>query len=225
VAYQVALLNFEGPLDLLLQLVERSDLPASELSLAELTEQYLSYSSALTTLDAAQAAGFTALASKLLYLKSSALLPEPDELAEEVIELQQQLAAYGRYREAAGLLAAALADDGRSWNRQAATRPQQPAQSPNLTPPALRQALTEALARASASARHSVPVPAISLADMTPRLAQAGGGTPSLQSFFEQLESRIEVIVAFLAALELWRTERLRLVQDGQFKVIRVAYA
>ncbi len=224
--YQVALLNFEGPLDLLLQLVERSDLPASELSLADLTDQYLTYSGALKTLDPGEAVGFTGLASRLLYLKSLALLPAPDEPVEEVIELEAQLAAYRHYRQAATTLATALMEGGRSWGRAVAAQPQQPAPARNLTPAALYEALTAAHAKLATPARHTVGAPTVSLTEMTRRLEVAGGKqAATLQDFFERLESRVEVVVAFLAALELWRMGRLRLTQDGQFTLIHVAYA
>ena len=224
--YQVALLNFEGPLDLLLQLVERADLPASELSLTDLTEQYLRYSGALAALDPVEAVGFTGLASKLLYLKSLALLPVAEEPAEEVAELQAQLAAYKHYRSAATTLAAALAGGRRSWGRAVAAQPRQSAPPPNAAPAALLQALVAVQAKAATPNHHRVARPTISLAEMTGRLQQAAaGGAATLQGFFEHLEDRVEVVVAFLAALELWRSGALQLAQDGQFKVIRLADA
>jgi segregation and condensation protein A len=231
-AYQVALLNFEGPLDLLLQLVERARLSASELSLATLTEQYLEHMTALASIDADETSRFADLAARLLYIKSRALLPTADQDEEdtEVAELREQLETYGAYRDAAAVLAQLLARNQRGWSRTQRSQPTAgPAMPPNLSLQALQRAFASAVAK-TPPPTPGLPPATVTLEEMTERLLQRSsrrqdGAAATLQAFFAQLPSRAEITVAFLAALELWRRGQLRLTQAGQFSIIQIDYA
>lgn len=222
-AYQVALLNFEGPLDLLLQLVEQARLSPATVSLGELTEQYLEHLTA-AKLDPGEASGFSAVAAKLLYIKSVGLIPNTDtsEAEEAAEELQQQIEAYGHYREAAAFLAQLWQAPERSWGRP---RTQCSAGSPNLPPNVTLSALQKAFATATAShqATHTVAPEVISIKEMMLQLATEAPS--SLNDFFGRLGSRLEIVVAFLAALELWRAGRLQLTQTQQFSIIGIDHA
>jgi len=220
-SYQVNVLDFEGPLDLLLQLVEQARLSASDVSLAAVTEQYIGHINQLPQLDAAETSRFSVVAAKLLYIKSAGLLPDGEDL-EETAELEQQLAAYGSYRQAAAVLSELLRTPRQSWSRPSTLTDLSRIGTPGLTTDQLRKALQEALDRQTPPV-HAAPRPTISLQTMIKRL-QAASGT-SLQAFFGQLESRQEIVVAFLAALELWRRGQLQLIQKQQFSIIQVDYA
>src|SRR4030043_2479111 len=106
--YTIATPVYEGPLDLLLQLIERAELDITKLSLAKITDQYLEYIHQLTDLEADDVSAFLVIAAKLLQIKSEALLPRPPEREpgeEDLGEaLAKQLIAYKRYREIAALL-------------------------------------------------------------------------------------------------------------------------
>src|SRR5512143_3493905 len=75
--YKIAIPVYEGPLDLLLQLIERAELDITRVSLALVTDQYLQYIHQLTDLEADDVSAFLVVAAKLLQIKSEALLPRP----------------------------------------------------------------------------------------------------------------------------------------------------
>jgi segregation and condensation protein A len=111
--YQVRLpgFDFEGPLDLLLQLIERNELPITEISLANIAEEYTAYIDQLTEINPAELSEFLVISAKLLLIKSAALLPapptrlgEPEESTTDAQELIAQLREYKRIKEAARFL-------------------------------------------------------------------------------------------------------------------------
>ncbi|MEX0785071.1 MAG: segregation/condensation protein A, partial [Dehalococcoidia bacterium] len=107
-AFQFQLPVFEGPLDLLLYLIEREELEITAVSLVQVTDQYLSYLRSGDQIDATALAEFIAIGARLLYLKSRALLPPPqpdeDPLEELGDDLVQRLREYRRFKEAAASL-------------------------------------------------------------------------------------------------------------------------
>ena len=99
--------NFEGPLDLLLSLIEQRQLDITQIALAEVTEQFLQYLKTLEAIDPTVLADYLAIAAKLLVIKSKAILPslelEPEE--EEVFgDLESRLLLYKQFKEAAKFL-------------------------------------------------------------------------------------------------------------------------
>jgi segregation and condensation protein A len=104
-SYQVATAVYHGPLDLLLQLIERAELDVTELSLAQVTEQYLNYLENLIDLSADEVSSFLVIAAKLIQIKSEMLLPRPPirELGEEDPgeALTRQLLLYRKYKRVA----------------------------------------------------------------------------------------------------------------------------
>ena len=105
-SYTVQLPVFEGPLDLLLQLIEHEELDVTKISLAQVTDQFLAYIKILESLNIADIAEFLVVAARLILIKSEALLPRPVERqpgeADPADELARQLIAYKRYKEIAG---------------------------------------------------------------------------------------------------------------------------
>src|SRR3989304_10167138 len=89
-AFQIRLPVFEGPLDLLLYLIERDQLDITAVSLVQVTDQYLSYLRSGEQIDADALADFIVIGARLIYLKSRALLPQP-QADEEVEELGEDL--------------------------------------------------------------------------------------------------------------------------------------
>jgi segregation and condensation protein A len=108
-AYQVATPVYEGPLDLLLNLIERAELDITKLSLAQVTDQYLAYLEKLSQRSAEQVSAFLVIAARLIQIKSEVLLPRPPPLApgeEDLGEaLARQLIAYKRIKLVANNLA------------------------------------------------------------------------------------------------------------------------
>ena len=107
--YQIDTPVYQGPLDLLLQLIESAELDITYLALAQVTEQYLQHLEALQDLPADEMSAFLVIAAKLIQIKSEALLPQQSSSADEEedlgSELARQLIAYKRYKEIADLLA------------------------------------------------------------------------------------------------------------------------
>ncbi len=117
--FRVDLDIFRGPLDLLLYLVRKHELAASELPLAMITEQYLDHLSVLEQLDINEVGDFLEVASWLIEIKSRMLLPDMDAPVEESEDLEEpgfrlveQLLQYKQYRDAASI----LEERGRSWS-------------------------------------------------------------------------------------------------------------
>jgi segregation and condensation protein A len=108
--YRVHLDVFEGPLDLLLQLIEREELDVSRVSLARVADQYLAYLATLERLQVDDLSDFIVVAARLLLIKSQSLLPRPPiavqlEEKDPAGELIRQLRVYKQYKEAAQRLA------------------------------------------------------------------------------------------------------------------------
>ena len=107
-SYSVETPIFEGPLDLLLQLIERAELDITRLSLAQVTDQYLAHLKHIQDREAEEVSTFLVIASRLLQIKSEMLLPKPPSLDEGEEEtgndLAHQLLVYKRYKEVASHL-------------------------------------------------------------------------------------------------------------------------
>ena len=104
--YKVQTPDYEGPLDLLLSLIERSELNITSISLASVTDQYLSYLHGLEQMKPDEISAFLVIAAKLVQIKSEALLPRPPEREpgeeDPGVSLIEQLILYKRYKEVAG---------------------------------------------------------------------------------------------------------------------------
>ena len=95
--YKVSLENFEGPLDLLLQLIEKEELDITQISLAKVTDTFLSYLEKIEEIKPDELADFLVVAAKLLLIKSSLLLPTMISSEEEVTDLVDQLKIYREF--------------------------------------------------------------------------------------------------------------------------------
>ena len=104
--YSIKIDNFEGPLDLLIYLIEKNKMDIYDIHLAEITDQYIEYLNAMEKLNLEIASEFLVMASSLLYLKSKRLLPKEEEDAEELTEeeLIRRIIEYKKYKEISGKL-------------------------------------------------------------------------------------------------------------------------
>jgi segregation and condensation protein A len=107
--YRINIDEYEGPLDLLLELIQKSQLDITKLALAQVTDQYLAYLHNIKEQDAAQVSAFLVIAARLLLIKSEALLPRPIVRGPDEIDpgeaLAQQLLVYRAFKKAAEWLA------------------------------------------------------------------------------------------------------------------------
>lgn len=227
--------SFEGPLAALLHLIEKDDLDITTISLVEVADQYLAMLHEAGHVDAAALAEFVSIGSKLIYLKSRALLPRPesaDELDDEVaIDLTQALAEYRRFRQVAGLLREREAQGLRAYPRQGPA-PELPMQDglDDVTADALLAIFQQALTRVP----KEVPTPIrvlerdpVTLRDKIDALRTElrRSGSISFRRMIERCTTRVEIVVQFLAVLELIKSHEIAVRQDALFSDIEIVAA
>jgi segregation and condensation protein A len=241
-AFVLQLPVFEGPLDLLLHLLDQQQLDITEVSLLAVTEQYLAHLRAAERLNIDALAEFVSVGARLLLLKSRALLPrDPDAPAAAADEesdpaaLVAALVEYRRYKQAAEHLRTLDAGHHRSYRRVAA-----PPELPlplgltGVTAGALaelvRQALERVPAEPAAARPGVVPRERVRLADRVAALAERveREGRVSFRSLVAGAATRVAVIVEFLAVLELIKARFLEARQAaafGDIELLRLAEA
>jgi len=233
--YRVKLDVFEGPLDLLLHLIKKDEMEIADIPIAKITEQYLGYLGVMRELNLDIAGEFLVMAATLTLIKSRMLLPPADddevEEPDPRAELVQQLLEYQRYREAA----LALGERPLLY-RDVFVR--EPLDEPEVTeasaPPRLKvtvwellESFRDVLKRLRPDAVHEVLTERFSLRDRARLLLGALGVARCLDfdSLFEEEATRIEVIVTFLALLELMKIGAVRATQGEHFGRIVIELA
>lgn len=240
-AYAVSLPAFEGPLDLLLHLIENQELDISAISLMTVTDQYLRTLGQLEEIEPGALADFLVVASRLLYIKSFSLLPKPRPAGEEEDEeasgeaLVRQLLEYRRFKELAAHLRGREEQGLRVYVRTA-PRPtvERRLDLSNLDIERLHAALRRVLQRLPAEP----PMPRVKTYPITvaeqvenvraairERIAARGSAAGAID-FVELLgeqQTRLGVIVTFLAVLELVKQGELELFQATTFGAILLA--
>ena len=226
--YQLRLPAYEGPLDVLLRLIEKSQLAIEDVSLVAVTDQFLAFVASMEAAPPAVVAEFAAVGARLTVLKSRALLPRPvaDPEEPEHSDLTHQLREYKRIRDLAMYLGE-LHGEGRpaiGAARGAIMRPQQVRHMRLLPhePPALVRALRRRISTLARPPQVIVQRRAISLRDLVGRLA--GLVSPhkwiTFREYTHDLRTRTEVATAFLAVLVLVRRGQVNAAQDALFAEI-----
>ncbi|HVM97751.1 MAG TPA: segregation/condensation protein A [Candidatus Acidoferrales bacterium] len=236
--YRVKLEVFEGPLDLLLHLIKKSEVEIADIPIATITEQYLGYLDMLRDLNLDVAGEFLVMAATLTLIKSRMLLPpSEEEEAEEPdprAELVQQLLEYQRFREAA------LALSERPFlNRDVYVREPLERDAEELGPATdepvrlkvsvweLMEAFRAVLQRAKPEAVHEVVIDRISLRDRAQSMLAilAVQRRAEFTSLFPPDATRVEVLATFLALLELMKMGVLQATQDERWGPILIEVA
>lgn len=229
--YEVRLPAFQGPVALLLSLIESERLEITAISLAAVADQYLAHLQALEERNPGELADFVAIAARLLVLKSRALLPaapvadDEEDVAGSLIERLQE---YRRFRDAARWLGTRLATGLSSYAREP---DQAPLPTTILRPQSARRLLL-AIRRLLPAAGDdggldSLGAPLISLASKVKLILRRilERGEVVLGDLIGLAHSRSEVVATFLAALELVRRGRVSARQDGLFGPITLVKA
>ncbi|NDI16686.1 MAG: chromosome segregation protein ScpA [Verrucomicrobia bacterium] len=235
-ALRVELSAFTGPLDLLLHLIKEQEMDIYDIRLEKLTEQYLSRLDKMREENLSVAGEFLVMAATLVYLKSRSLLPVQDRLPEDVEdedpkwELIRQLIEYRKFKEAAGQLGDREALHSRIFGRT----PERVVAPAALQGPGqvsmfdlvwafqkiLRNVEDRARAGRFQDEEFTVGQKIEFLLDrMTP------GGEVIFEDLFRTASSRGEVVVTFLALLELIRLQQLAAWQEGPLMPIRIRRA
>ncbi|MBI3242834.1 MAG: segregation/condensation protein A [Chloroflexi bacterium] len=224
--FPVDLPVYQGPLDLLLQLIEREELDITKVALAQVTDQYLAHVRALEQQSLEGIADFLVIAARLVLIKSEAILPRPPERApgeeDPGDELARQLMAYKKYKEIASALHQREVDGLRTYLRLAA--PPKVEGKLDLSNVSVDD-LWKAVARALALMPDAPPVssvvvpPRITIRDKIRRvqLALRAGGNARFFDLLAEAKSRVEVMVTFLAILELVKQRRVTALQEKLF--------
>ncbi|HUS79822.1 MAG TPA: segregation/condensation protein A [Armatimonadota bacterium] len=219
---------FEGPLDLLIHLVRREEVEASEVSIVRITEQFLGYLRTMRQISIDVAVDFVVMAATLLLLKSRSLLPreeEPEEdeeaLEDPAVELARRLAEYRTFKEAAEILHSA-----QQARKQIYLRPlaEDDALGAGVVPLEdvsvfdMVAAMQEILARARELPPHTIQRERISIAERIEQIAEQLRAAGVERTWFDELcplgSSRVFIVVTFLAVLELIRRRQLRVRQE-----------
>ncbi|HEV3148007.1 MAG TPA: segregation/condensation protein A [Chthoniobacterales bacterium] len=235
--YKVKLEIFEGPLDLLLYLIKRDEIDIYEISIERITRQYLEYLQAFEELNIDLAGEFVAMAANLIYLKSRSLLPvdqqPPEEDAEEDDprwELIRQLIEYKKFKEAAAQLHLRELEQERIFAREEGSSPPTEGQL-RLGEVGIFQlinAFQNVIKRVEARQDlQEIPGERFSVSEKIDTILQrveAGGRIP-FSDLFGAIVSRLEVVVTFIALLELIRLKQVRAIQKNIFDEIEIASA
>jgi segregation and condensation protein A len=210
---QLDLPVFQGPLELLLHLIERDDLDITAVSLVAVTDQYLKAIRTGERFHPGMLAEFVAIGAKLIYLKSRALLPRPAALVEEILdedavgrELVDMLVEYRRFAKIADLLQERQESGFRVYTRLAPApeRPEGPGLD-GVTMEAMRKLMLTVLSRTPAEPRVLVPRDRATLAERLGilRARLKAFGRFSFRQAIEECTTRLEIVLSFLAILEL----------------------
>jgi len=225
---------FEGPLDLLLHLIREQKLDLLDLPMADVTRQYMDYLMLMEELNLEIAAEFVAMAAHLIQIKSRLLLPrgvDEDGLEEDPREeLVQKLIDYQQVKEAAGELTRRQS----AWKDTVYVKGLDLSEHARTEDEPIRCTLFDLLAAYREALKQLLPPPPVEVRTPPVTLEQRiaavlaalgdGGWTP-FHGLMAGLRTREDLVLTFLALLELVRTGRINLVQPEPFGEIRVQAA
>jgi segregation and condensation protein A len=224
----VSLDNFEGPLDLLLHLIKKNDLQISDIPIAQITQEYLSYLDLMKDLNLEMAGEFLVMASTLMVIKAQMLLPAPDLTNEETgpdprAELVNKLMEYQRFKEAAGVLSAYKEKAKDIYYRS--VPPQFEQEDFTLRASvfdlltAFKRVLDQAPREVGQIIREEMTIE-IKIREILDLLQIQS--SMAFEELFASSHRRIDLIVTFLAILELIRMKQIVAMQPDIFGEIRI---
>jgi segregation and condensation protein A len=233
-APRILLPVFEGPLDLLLFLIRREKIDIHDIPIAPITRQYMEYLDLMRELNLDVAGDFMVMAATLIHIKSKMLVPvEPTEAqGEEELEdpreaLVRRLLELERYKEAAGVLHEQAQIRAATWTRPDSVVPSFDDAGEEMLDAGLFDlvaAFRDLLERRKALLEHEIAPTGKSIEQrMDEILAELQEGeSRDFSALFEGQASRADMIVTFLAVLELVRLKRIKVYQRALFGPIRV---
>jgi segregation and condensation protein A len=229
--YVIQLPVYEGPLDLLLDLIKRAELDITKVALAQVTDQYLAYLAHASQHDLADLSSFLIIAAQLLQIKSEALLPRPPQREADEEDpgeaLAMQLIAYKKYKQVANLLSE-REKTGLRTHLRISTSPQKKTilDMDGYQLEDLFQAYLEALSTVPQTAPLDTVVtpPRINIRDrikvIVDELRKKGQTTFGV--LLKSAKSRLEIVISFLAVLELVKQRQVHVQQIEGFGEIDI---
>jgi segregation and condensation protein A len=215
---------FAGPLDLLLYLIKQEQANIFDIPVARITDEYLKYVRLMKSLDIAVAADFLVMAATLIEIKSKMLLPrDPFAAPEEEFEdprqeLVDRLLEYEKYKSAAQMLYERTTIEQAVFPRGRIESDENNAEV-DASVFDILSVFQKILARHRDEVQMEIQREEISLADMIKTLKKRifDELELSVTAFFEEMHSKRELVTAFIAVLEIVRTEGIRLIQKKTF--------
>lgn len=232
-AYTVRLEMFEGPLDLLLHLIQKNEVDIFNIPIALITQQYLETLNVMKVLNLDIAGEYLLMASTLLHIKSKLLLPSPaEEEAEEGedprAELVRRLLEYQKYKEAAAELERRPMLDRDVFVRLMVAGEEESKSEERIEANLfeLLDLFRQVLERAKPETVHEVVLDRISVEEKVQEilsLLERENRSIGFHRLFPEQVSRRVIIVTFLAILELVKMKRIRIFQGAPFETIRIS--
>ena len=232
--YRVSLSQFEGPLDLLLHLIDKAEINIEDIFVSEITAQYLAYMDDLSELDMDRASSFLTVAAQLLLIKSRSLLPRPpaeDNEEEDPKEaLLRQLREYKAFKEVSETLHERLEEAGKAFTRlpEDIALPPQKFELENASVDFLYQAFLDILNRDSQieekkDRTQNVRPDTFTVRERVVHLrATLKNGRVRFADLFTDMSSRMEKIVTFMALLEMLARGEVHITQGATFAPIYI---
>ena len=227
--YKINIPMYEGPLDLLLDLIKKQEMNIHDIQIAKITSQYLEYLHKLEELNVDVSADFIYMAATLIYIKSKMLLP-PDPLgspeeqaADPRAELVQRLVEHEKFKNAAQLLYQKQQIEENVWSKPDKSLYHDEGTEGELVVSLvdLVRVFQTVLERRKEVSRielqHEQFTVAQMMAQLRAQILASEGNTVNLIRFFEACPSRHAMIVAFLAVLEMVKLQAIAMAQEKQF--------
>lgn len=230
--YNIKLEQFEGPLDLLLQLTQQEKLDITRVSLAKITDQYLEYIAQAKNITLAHLADFLTVASRLILIKSKALLPMLEftqEEEEEIKDLEYQLAEYKKFKDVAVKMAELFDSLDNSFSRDGFVGLPTLFYPPkNITSGDLLKSFSKMLGEIPVQEKleQEMIENVLTLEDKILHLQETL--RQKVETSFSQLVSnakdKVEIVVSFLAMLELVKQRIIHVEQGELFSEINLKH-
>jgi segregation and condensation protein A len=229
--YKITIPMYEGPLDLLLDLIRKQEMNIHDIPIAKITSQYLEYLHKLEELNVDVSADFIYMAATLIYIKSKMLLP-PDPLAgpedqlDPRAELVHRLVEHEKYKNAAQLLYQKQQIEENVWSKPDKSLYQDEGTEGELVVSLMdlikvfQQVLERKREVSRIELQHEQFTVAQMVAQIRAQILASETNTVNLIQFFEACASRHAMIVAFLAVLEMVRMQAIAMAQEKQFGAI-----
>ena len=227
--YKINIPLYEGPLDLLLDLIKKQEMSIHDIQIAKITSQYLDYLHKLEVLNVDVSADFIYMAATLIYIKSKMLLP-PDPLAspeeqaaDPRADLVQRLVEHEKFKNAAQLLYQKQQIEENVWSKPDKTLYNDEGTEGELVVSMVdlvrvfQQVLERRKEVSRIELRHEQFTVAQMMAQLRAQILASDDNTVSLIRFFEACPSRHAMIVAFLALLEMVKMQAVAMAQEKQF--------
>ena len=233
-AYPVRLENFEGPLDLLLHLIRQHQVNVYDIPIATITGQYLEYLEVMQELNLDIAGDFLVMAATLIHIKSRLLLPRPapEQAAEDEEDprdaLVRRLVAHQQFKAAAEMLHERETVRSAQWTRSETRLAEIAGEAPEpeleVDLFSLMSAFKAVLNRAKQRPQVVLPGEHLSIEARIEQLLSRLSTTEAcgFEELFDDVATRPELVVTFLALLEMIRLKAIRVYQTGPFGDIRI---